>query len=242
MNLKEAAVYVFEDNTYVATINMSTSNPQYGQHSSCMIVSEGTYQKVEGNFTTGKITITDDKNSMTVEIQDGQLKIKDTETPEVSIYIKQDNTKLPKPSEPTDMGGGDNGGDNGDGNGTQAFFPITYAGMTVDAWYSNSHSDGSGTTVQAVFLFDNDSLVVTMVYVPSQEAGGSTVCEIVYEGTFTLTEGNYDNGTAQVYDTDDELDFTVSIANGKLSAMSQTFTRQDNSKVPSPTWPTNMDS
>lgn len=239
---RTAAVYLFEDNSYVATINMSTSNPQYGQHSSCMIVSEGTYQKVEGNFTTGKITITDDKNSMTVEIQDGQLKIKDTETPEVSIYIKQDNTKLPKPSEPTDMGGGDNGGDNGDGNGTQAFFPITYAGMTVDAWYSNSHSDGSGTTVEAVFLFENDSLVVTVIYVPSQEAGGSTVCEIVYEGTFTLTEGNYDNGTAQVYDTDDEFDFTVSIANGKLSAMSQTFTRQDNSKVPSPTWPTNMDS
>ena len=101
---RTAAVYLFDDNTYVATINMSTSSEQYGEHSSRMIVSEGTYRKVEGNFTTGKITITDDKNSMTVEIQDGQLKIKDTETPEVSIYFKQDNSKLPQPSEPTENG------------------------------------------------------------------------------------------------------------------------------------------
>lgn len=248
---RTAAVYLFGDNTYVATINMSTSSEQYGEHSSCMIVSEGTYQKVEGNFTTGKITITDDKSSMTVEIQDGQLKIKDTETPEVSIYFKQDNTKVPAPSEPTDNNqggnngngnGGDNGnGDgNGDGSGTQAFFPSTYAHMNVAAWYSYSISNGYGTSVQAVFLFDNDSLVVTMVYVPSQEAGGSMVCEILSEGTFTLT-GNYDNGTVQVYDTDGELIYRdLSIVSGKFSLMSQTFTRQDNSNVPTPTQPTDM--
>jgi len=241
---RTSSIYFFEDNTYVATINMSTSSLQHGQHNSCMIIAEGIYEIVEGNFTTGKISITYDKNtSMTVEVQDGQMKIKDTETTDVVIYYKQDNTKVPQPSEPTGNNqGGDNGGGNGngDGGGTQAFFPIEYANKNVAAWYSYSISNEAGTTVEAVFLFENDTLVVTQVYVPSQEAGGSMEQEILLEGTFSLT-GTYDNGSAQIYNTDGDLIFNVSIVDSKLSAMGQTFIKQDNSNVPTPTQSTNMD-
>lgn len=244
------AVFLFTDSTLVVTKNKVYSKED-GRNPERSITAEAKYKFTQGSdYTNGTalVTLSDSaKTSFEVTITDGKLSAMG------EIFTKQDNSKVPTPKQPSDNNGnggnnqggnngGNNGDGNGDGNGTQAFFPITYAGMTVDAWYSNSHSDGSGTTVQAVFLFDNDSLVVTMVYVPSQEAGGSMVCVILSEGTFTLT-GNYDNGTAQVYDTDGELIYRdLSIVSGKFSLMSQTFTRQDNSNVPTPTQPTNMDS
>lgn len=241
---RTAAVYLFEDNTYVATINMSTSSEQYGEHSSCMIVSEGTYQKVEGNFTTGKITITDDKNSMTVEIQDGQLKIKDTETPEVSIYFKQDNSKLPQPSEPTENG--NQGGDYQDEQGP-AFFPTTFDINNVVAWYSYTESEPMETRVEAVFLLNNDTVLVTEHKIFEQSTQMPDDRNIFVIGSYTLS-GNYDNGTADVtiidgYYFQKGSKKNITITNGNLVVEynnNLVYKRRDLKDLPEPLEPRNQ--
>jgi hypothetical protein len=241
---RTAAVYLFDDNTYVATINMSTSSEQYGEHSSCMIVSEGTYQKVEGNFTTGKITITDDKNSMTVEIQDGQLKIKDTETPEVSIYFKQDNSKLPQPSEPTENG--NQGGDYQDEQGP-AFFPTTFDINNVVAWYSYTESEPMETRVEAVFLLNNDTVLVTEHKIFEQSIQMPDDRNIFVIGSYTLS-GNYDNGTADVtiidgYYFQKGSKKNITITNGNLVMEydnNSVYTRRDLKDLPEPLEPRNQ--
>ena len=238
------AIYFFDDNTYVATINMSTSNQQYGQHSSCMIVSEGTYQKVEGNFTTGKITITDDKNNMTVEIQNGQLKIKDTETPEVTIYFKQDNSKLPQPSEPTENG--NQGGDSQDEQGP-AFFPTTYDINKVVAWYSYTESEPMETRVEAVFLLNNDTVLVTEHKIFEQSIQMPDDRNIFVIGSYTLS-GNYDNGTADVtiidgYYFQKGSKKNITITNGNLVVEynnNLVYTRRDLKDLPEPLEPRNQ--
>ncbi len=222
---RTAAVYLFEDNTYVATINMSTSNPQHGQHSSCMIVSEGTYQKVEGNFTTGKITITDDKNSMTVEIQDGQLKIKDTETPEVSIYFKQDNSKLPQPSEPTENG--NQGGDINHSTDTiyskMAYFPAKFAQKELDAWYTLvDQTTPQELRVEAIFLFKDNTFAVTEFKAHYGVAAQKPEYYIHAEGTFSVTTGDYANGWASISPNNGNP-FDVKIQNGELYKQNSTY-------------------
>ena len=241
---RTTAIYFFDDNTYVATINMSTSSEQYGQHSTCMIVSEGTYQKDEGNFTTGKITITEKNIIMAAEIQDGQLKIKDTETPEVTIYVKQDNSKLPQPSEPTENG--NQGGDYQDEQGP-AFFPTTYDINKVVAWYSYTESEPMETRVEAVFLLNNDTVLVTEHKIFEQSIQMPDDRNIFVIGSYTLS-GNYDNGTADVtiidgYYFQKGSKKNITITNGNLVVEynnNLVYTRRDLKDLPEPLEPRNQ--
>ena len=238
-----SSIYFFEDNTFVTTLNTSTSS-QHGQHSDRLITAEGSYQVIEGNFTTGKITITDDKNSMTVEIQDGQLKIKDTETPEVSIYFKQDNSKLPQPSEPTENG--NQGGDYQDEQGP-AFFPTTYDINKVIAWYSYTESEPMETRVEAVFLLNNDTVLVTEHKIFEQSIQMPDDRNIFVIGSYTLS-GNYDNGTADVtiidgYYFQKGSKKNITITNGNLVMEydnNSVYTRRDLKDLPEPLEPRNQ--
>lgn len=238
-----SSIYFFEDNTFVTTLNTSTSS-QHGQHSDRLITAEGSYQVIEGNFTTGKIIITDGKNSMTVEIQNGQLKIKDTETPEVFIYSKQDNSKLPQPSDPTENG--NQGGDYQDEQGP-AFFPTTFDINNVVAWYSYTESEPMETRVEAVFLLNNDTVLVTEHKIFEQSIQMPDDRNIFVIGSYTLS-GNYDNGTADVtiidgYYFQKGSKKNITITNGNLVLEynnNLVYTRRDLKDLPEPLEPRNQ--
>lgn len=147
-----AAIYFFDDNTYVATSNMLLSGPN-GEYPQRTIVASGSYRIIEGNLNTGKIEITINASTrITVEIENGQLKA--IEQGETVIYTKQDNSKLPEPSEPTENGnqGGGNQGGNGDITGNSIYgtwvddLANPYGTLTLN-------SNGKGTLWEEDFDF-----------------------------------------------------------------------------------------
>lgn len=147
-----AAIYFFDDNTYVATSNILLSGPN-GEYPQRTIVASGSYRIIEGNLNTGKIEITiNASTSITVEIENGQLKT--IEEGETVIYTKQDNSKLPEPSEPTENGnqGGGNQGGNGDITGNSIYgtwvddLANPYGTLTLN-------SNGKGTLWEEDFDF-----------------------------------------------------------------------------------------
>jgi hypothetical protein len=128
-----AAIYFFVDGSFVGTSNVAVSGPT-GQSFERTVGAEGSYRIVEGNFNTGKVAITYDKDKTVIlEIENGQLKAIDTEDGSVTIYIKQDNTKVPGPSDPTNNGNqGGQGGDPGQPPEVQARPGKQYLAPTPD--------------------------------------------------------------------------------------------------------------
>ena len=241
-----AAIYFFADNTCVGTTNMIAKGPN-GEEYDRIIGMEGGYRILEGDFNTGKIQLTyGEGKSMTVQIENGQIKIADVETgsEQYTIYIKQDNSNVPKPSDPTDngQGGGDDnqGGENQNPSGVPAFFPKAYADKTVVAWYSYEESISVQTMVQAVFLFSDNTLIVTEHKVFAKEVQENDERYILATGTYTL-EGNYDNGSATVILVP-ERKVSAYINNGKLNIEISKFTfiKRDVKDVPQPLDPTDQ--
>lgn len=229
-----AAIYFFVDGSFVATSNVAVSGPT-GQSFERSVGAEGSYRIVEGNFNTGKVAITYDKDKTVIlEIENGQLKAIDTEDGSVTIYIKQDNTKVPEPSDPINNGNqGGQGGDQGDSD-VSAFFPKSYANKTVVAWYSFTLAEGVQTMVEAVFLFDDNTLVVTehKVFDPSiQPFDERYICA---EGSYQLT-GDLENGSATVILVP-ERKVSLSINNSVLTieGFSFPYTKRANKDVPDP--------
>lgn len=228
-----AAIYFFSDETFVATSNVAVSGPT-GQSYERTVGAEGSYRIVEGNFTTGKISITYDGNkSMTVEIENGQLKTIDTEDGSVTIYVKQDNSKVPEPSDPTENG--NQGDDQGDSD-VPAFFPTSYAGKPVIAWYSFVTSNPVETIVEAVFLFTDNTLIVTERKIHSQD-NMSEERHVWLRGSYTITSDvDYDNFTADVI-TDEPRKMNITAANGYLVLeynSDMTFKRRQLKDIPDP--------
>ena len=111
-----------------------------------------------------------------------------------------------------------------------AFFPEGYSASNVAAWYLYSEVQQDGTRkANAVFLFNDNTIVVTDHKIKSD---GREYKEIDFEGTYNITSGNYDNGTAYV----PEMAMTVTIQNGVLSVpiFEETYTKQSNANAPAP--------
>lgn len=235
-----AAIYFFDDNTYVATSNTLLSGPN-GEYPQRAIITSGAYKILEGNLTTGKIEITiDASTSITVEIENGQLKaIEDGET---VIYTKQDNSKLPQPSEPTENG--NQGGGDQDDQGP-AFFPNTYDINNVVAWYSYTESEPMETRVEAVFLLKDGIVLVTEHKIFEQSTQMPDERYIFVVGSYTLS-GDYDNGKADVTIIDGYLEKgskkNITITNGNLVFEynnNLVYTRRELKDLPEPLEPDN---
>lgn len=114
-----------------------------------------------------------------------------------------------------------------------AFFPEGYSANNVEAWYFYNEVQQDGTQrAEAVFLFNNNTIVVTSHRIKSN---GSEKREIEYVGTYQLTSGDYDNGTVYV----PSMSMTVPVQNGKITPMgSEVYTRQSNANIPAPQSPT----
>jgi len=135
--------------------------------------------------------------------------------------------------DPADSGEGENeGGESDFATEAEAYLPASYADKTLDAWYMLKEEEDNKIKIEAIFLFNDNSLVKTSSKVYSAEDGREPKNEIDAEGTFTITSGNYDNGTAQV--EAGGMQFEVSITDGVLSAMNAEFIKQDNAEAPEP--------
>ena len=130
---------------------------------------------------------------------------------------------------------GNEGEENGESSfaaEAEAYLPTSYADKTLDAWYMHKDEDEDRIKIQAVFLFNDNSLVVTNSKVYSVEDGREPKYEIDAEGTFTVTSGDYMNGTADVDAAG--MQFEVTITDGVLHAMEEDFIKQNNADAPQP--------
>ncbi len=127
---------------------------------------------------------------------------------------------------------GEEGSESGFATEPEAYLPASYADKTLDAWYMLKEEDDDKIKIEAIFLFNDNTLVKTSSKVYSVEDGREPSYEIDAEGTFTITSGDYDNGAAHV--KAGEMEFDVTISDGILSAMDAEFTKQDNADAPEP--------
>ena len=227
-----AAIFFFANGQFVATAHSVITGPD-GPIPTKAIAIKGRYEWVgEGNFDNGKLKlIGDDGKVIVVDIADGKLTGIETEDGQVTIYSKQDNKSVPQPSDPTENGqqggegeGGEGEGGEGDqgqggedqGDEVPAFFPKAYADKTVVAWYSFSEGEKGETRVEAVFLFENDVVIVTENKVFSEEFGMGPERYIKSVGSYKLREGDYENGLGLV-ELSEVGQHQVKIAEGVLT-------------------------
>lgn len=188
-----AAIYFFDDYTYVATSNMLLSGPN-GEYPQRAIITSGAYKILEGNLTTGKIELTiNASTSMTVEIENGQLKA--IEQGETVIYTKQDNSKLPQPSEPTENGNQGGGNQGGDGDITGNSIYGTWVNDLANPYGTLTlNSNGTGLMWDESFNFTYEDGI--LVY--DQESK----FQITIEGD-VMTWAYIDESTGDLYPTGD---------------------------------------
>lgn len=125
-----------------------------------------------------------------------------------------------------------NGGESEFTDKATAYFPNAYAEKTLAAWYSLTETDENKIKIEAIFLFDDNTLVKTNSEVYSEADGREPSDELEAEGEFAITSGNYDNGEAHVVLAGGEMEFDVTISDGVLSAMGAEFIKQDNADLP----------
>ena len=131
-----------------------------------------------------------------------------------------------------ECGEGNEGGESTFATDAEAYLPASYADKTLDAWYMLKDEDDDKIKIEAIFLFNDNTLVVTNSKVYSVEDGREPEKKINAEGTFTITSGDYDNGTADVDAAG--MQFEVTITDGVLFAMEEEFIKQDNADAPEP--------
>lgn len=214
------AIYIFNDGSMLATLYKKKANGTERRE----IGVTGTCRLTSGDYTNGTaiVSIPSLGMEMNITIRNGVFSV------EGVTFTKQDNDKIPAAQEPT----GDNGGGtNSSTLLTDAYLPAAYGDKTIVAWYAFSNQENDRIKTEAVFLFDDNTLVVTKH--KEYTSGRAPENEIEAEGTYRLTEGDYENGTASVMAGDRSI--TATIVNGVLSAMGEQFTKQDNANAPEPT-------
>jgi len=116
----------------------------------------------------------------------------------------------------------------------QAFLPAEYADSNaVAAWYMSVDEQENRVKYEAVFLFEDGSLVVTKSKFYTKADGRNPELEILATGQYELTDGDYDNGVASVVLSDGTV-FEVEIEEGVLSAMGSEYYKQKNEDAPQP--------
>ena len=218
--LNVQAIYVFNDGAMLSTLYKKKANGTEVRE----IEATGTCNLTSGNWDNGTavVSIPSLSMEMNITISNG------TFTARELTFTRQDNAAIPAPQEATDNGGGQGGGD---GNLlTEAYLPISYADKTIESWYAYSNQENDRIKTEAIFLFTDNTMLVTKskVYTSGREPS----YEIEVEGTYQLTNGDYENGTISV--VAGGMNITAEISNGVLSAMGGQYTKQPNEEAPEP--------
>lgn len=109
------------------------------------------------------------------------------------------------------------------------FIPEEYKGKKVAAWYFNPSVDESKNKSEALYCFDDGTLLVTAI------SDGTKIIE--FKGNYKITSGDFENGTATI--SVSMMGVTADVATFKIEKgviVEQEgrygYTKQDNSKIP----------
>lgn len=175
-------------------------------------------------------TCTKDDGSFWYEVDGKKFECKERGTQECTQAVIDFSTYCGETGD--ENGDEDEGGESGFATEAEAYLPASYAGKIIEAWYMLKEADEDKIKIEAVFLFQDFSLVVTSAKVYSVEDGREPEDRINAEGTFTITSGSYNDGTADV--DAGGMQFEVTITDGVLYAMEEEFIKQDNADAPEP--------
>ncbi len=222
------AVFCFSDGSGIATTYRLKSS---GEESKKI---EGVFEYTveSGDYTNGKVSVQMGGSKMEFEIADGVMTSQFIE----HELTKQDNSKVPAASKPTENSGdhsGNGGSDNpSGGNGSvestdvEAFFPTAYAKKTVVAWYlSETERSADQVKIEAVFFFDDGTMVVTKHKVKSD---GRETREVEFSGVWKIFSGDFENGVVSVEGGAMELN----IVDGSADVQGGHYVKQDNADLP----------
>ncbi len=225
------AVFCFSDGSGVATTYRRKSSGEEVKR----IEGVFDYTIESGDYTNGKVSVQMGGSKMEFEIADGVMTSQFLE----HELTKQDNSKVPAASKPTENSGDndDNGGNGGSdnpsgGNGSvenadvEAFFPTECASKTVVAWYlSETERSADQVKIEAAILFDDGTMVVTKHKVKSD---GRETREVEFSGVWALLSGDYENGDVSI--EGGAMEFTV--VNGEMDVQGGHYVKQDNADLP----------
>lgn len=164
------------------------------------------------------------------EVDGKKYECKDAGSEECTQAMMDFSNYCAKAEEEAEENGEGNEGESEFTDKATAYFPNAYAEKTLAAWYSLTETDENKIKIEAIFLFDDNTLVKTNSKVYSEADGRPAEDQIEVEGEFEITSGDYDNGAAHV--KAGEMEFDVTISDGVLSAMDTDFIKQDNADLP----------
>ena len=136
-------------------------------------------------------------------------------------YYKQDNSKYRGLTDFSDYGD-DDGDDDDDYSQAKAYLPADFASKEISAWYMLAEEESNSVRVEAVFLFADNTLVVTKTKAYAKSDGRDPAYTITAYGQYRITEGDYYTGKASVV-TEDGKSFEVVIEDGIMTAMGAEF-------------------
>ena len=225
-----ASIYFFKDNSFVSTSSFLA--PGLNGETVERIVSMSGRYRLDGDFTNGNLTLVFGENeTVSVEIKDGQFTIRDTENGQTNVFNKNDSA-LPKASDPTQNG---NGGDNPQGGDINhytdsiysqlAYYPAKFANKDIYAWYmlvdQYPQENPIELRVEAIFLFKDKTFALTE-FKAHYEANAKPDYNLLAEGTYNITQGDYTNGWAEISPYNGNY-FEVKVSNGELYAQNSTY-------------------
>lgn len=233
------AVFLFKDGSFVATENKVKIRPDEVTYSKD-VVGKGTWTGSKDDFENGAFEIKMGENSMSFEIKDGVFSIapeggesltytlmttdvpKASKAGETKEQIKDEPKDEPKDDPKADPK--DNPKDDPKGPGeaadVTAFFPKGYDASKVVAWYTTGATEinEKGQTkklVDAVYLFDDGSFIVTEQKVKTKDKISTFENAIVAEGSWEGSKDKTENGSLTI--SLDEMDIPLEIKDGKFS-------------------------
>ena len=224
---KPEGVYCFDDGSLVVTAI---------ENGTKIIEFKGDY-KLTGDFENGTVAI----SVMGIEAISFKIDKGSIIEPEGRYtYTKQDNSKIPVFAKADkDESNGSEHGENIDAL-IEPFLPTAYADKNVVAWYAFTNIENDRTKTEAVYLFDDGTVVKTTFKFKTHDK--TLVREIDMEATYTMT-GDYENGTVTVKAPTGDT-FEALIKDGMLSVPvmgNDKFPKQDNANLPDDSEPTNGD-
>ena len=166
------------------------------------------------------------------EVDGKKFECKEAGSEECTQAMLEFTTYCAEAEENAENGEGNEGGDSTFTEKAEAYLPSDYADKPLAAWYSLTDEEKGKIKIEAIFLFDDNTLIKTTSKVYSAEDGREPSNELEAEGEFTITSGDYENGAAHV--VAGEMEFDVTISDGVLSAMGAEFIKQDNADAPAP--------
>ena len=212
---KVEAVFLFSDSTLAVTKSKVYSEED-GRDSSRVVMYAGTWQIVQGDYDNGILAFHITPGStIQVNIVDGKLSFMD------QTYARRDNYKVPDASKSTEN----------EFIGTvQPYLPSLNLEIEYAAWYTSTVQETNRIKIDAILLSTDSLLVYTRSKFYTQKDGRKPSNELLYIGTYKITEGDYTNGKAFIQLTKLQS-YDAVITDGRMEVMDMVFTKQDNAAL-----------